>query len=92
MGLFDGYYDPDQFEASGGLLGRLLSLQRQLLYPDIDLATSSYQRSSWFGNFLDMPLSRSYVHALLWPPGTKLYYSGNLVDLPKAQRQSAEKV
>lgn len=40
MGLFDGYYDPDQFEASGGLLGRLLSLQRQegfLPHPDFDL-------------------------------------------------------
>ena len=29
MGLFDGYFDPQQFEASGGLLGRLMSLQRQ---------------------------------------------------------------
>jgi hypothetical protein len=27
MGLFDGYFDPDQFQDSGGLLGRLLSLQ-----------------------------------------------------------------
>jgi hypothetical protein len=29
MGLFDGYFDPQQFDTSGGLLGRLLSLQRQ---------------------------------------------------------------
>jgi hypothetical protein len=29
MGLFDGYFDPEQFQASGGLLGRLLSLQQQ---------------------------------------------------------------
>jgi hypothetical protein len=29
MGLFDGYFDPDQFQDSGGLLGRLLSLQRE---------------------------------------------------------------
>lgn len=29
MSLFDGYFDPDQFEPDGGLLGRLLSLQRQ---------------------------------------------------------------
>ncbi len=29
MGLFDNYFDPDQFEASGGLVGRLMSLQRQ---------------------------------------------------------------
>ena len=29
MGLFDGYFDPEQFDASGGLLGRLISLQRQ---------------------------------------------------------------
>ena len=28
MGLFDSYFDPDQFQDSGGLLGRLLSLQR----------------------------------------------------------------
>jgi hypothetical protein len=27
MGLFDSYFDPDQFQGSGGLLGRLLSLQ-----------------------------------------------------------------
>jgi hypothetical protein len=27
MGLFDHYYDPDRFEASGGLLGRLLSYE-----------------------------------------------------------------
>jgi hypothetical protein len=30
MGLLDGYYDPQQFADSGGLLGRLLSLQPQL--------------------------------------------------------------
>ena len=29
MGLFDGYFDPAQFQDSGGLLGRLLSLQQQ---------------------------------------------------------------
>ena len=29
MGLFDSYLDPDQFQDSGGLLGRLLSLQPQ---------------------------------------------------------------
>ena len=29
MGLFDSYFDPDQFEASGGLIGRLMSLQQQ---------------------------------------------------------------
>jgi hypothetical protein len=28
MGLFDGYVDPEQFRDSGGLLGRLLSLQQ----------------------------------------------------------------
>jgi hypothetical protein len=28
MGLFDGYFDPDQFRDSGGLLDRLLSLQQ----------------------------------------------------------------
>jgi hypothetical protein len=29
MGLFDSYFDPDQFQDSDGLLGRLLSLQPQ---------------------------------------------------------------
>jgi len=29
MGLFDGYFDPQQFRDGGGLLGRLLSLQQQ---------------------------------------------------------------
>src|SRR5436190_2684751 len=29
MALFDGYFDPDQFQDSGGLLGRLLSLPQQ---------------------------------------------------------------
>jgi hypothetical protein len=29
MGLFDGYFDPDQFGNGGGLLGRLLALQQQ---------------------------------------------------------------
>jgi hypothetical protein len=29
MGLFDGYFDQDQFQDGGGLLGRLLSLQQQ---------------------------------------------------------------
>jgi len=32
MGLFDGYFDPQQFQHSGGLLGRLLSLQPQDQY------------------------------------------------------------
>src|SRR6266702_5990096 len=34
MGLFDSYFDPEQFEASGGLLCRLTSLQRQQGRPD----------------------------------------------------------
>jgi hypothetical protein len=29
MGLFDGYFDQDQFQDGGGLLGRLLSLQQE---------------------------------------------------------------
>ncbi len=29
MGLFDSYFDPEQFQDSGGLVGRLLSLQQQ---------------------------------------------------------------
>jgi hypothetical protein len=46
MGLLDSYFDPDQFQASGGLLGRLLSLpQMQGLYQpgadDLDQAPSA---------------------------------------------------
>jgi hypothetical protein len=29
MGLFDGYFDPQQFGEGGGLLGRLVALQQQ---------------------------------------------------------------
>jgi len=29
MGLFDGYFDPEQFGEGGGLLGRLIALQQQ---------------------------------------------------------------
>lgn len=36
MGLFDDYFDPDQFQDSGGLLGRLLSLR-----PDLDSSQSN---------------------------------------------------
>ena len=37
MGLLDGYLDPEAFEARGGLLGRLRSLQRQLgMMPSAD--------------------------------------------------------
>ena len=35
MGLFDDYFDPEQFQDSGGLLGRLLSLRPQYR-PDAD--------------------------------------------------------
>jgi hypothetical protein len=30
MGLFDGYFDPEQFGEGGGLLARLRALQPQL--------------------------------------------------------------
>jgi hypothetical protein len=29
MGLFDSYFDPQQFQDSGGLVGRLLSLHQE---------------------------------------------------------------
>jgi hypothetical protein len=40
MGLFDGYFDPQQWPDSGGLLGRLLALQQQ---------QDQYQPDSNFG-------------------------------------------
>ncbi len=47
MGLFDGYFDPQQFGEGGGLLGRLLALQQsQSLYQpgaDLDEAPSAPQ-------------------------------------------------
>jgi hypothetical protein len=38
MGLFDSYFDPQQFGEGGGLLSRLIALQRQqgLYQPDAD--------------------------------------------------------
>jgi hypothetical protein len=42
MGLLDGYFDPQTFDASGGLLGRLLSLQRQQgILPDSEFDPQS---------------------------------------------------
>ena len=40
MGLFDDYVDPQQFGSGGGLLGRLLALQR---IPDQDQQGASFQ-------------------------------------------------
>jgi hypothetical protein len=48
MGLFDNYFDPDQFEASGGLLGRLQSLQRQQgLLPEADSDSAPPGSFTW---------------------------------------------
>jgi hypothetical protein len=42
MGLFDDYFDPQQFgEGGGGLLGRLLALQQQGQYRPSELSTPS---------------------------------------------------
>jgi|SRR5580693_6512350 hypothetical protein len=49
MGLFDGYFDPDQFGNGGGLLGRLLALQQQQRQyqpgENFDQASTAPQRS-----------------------------------------------
>lgn len=58
MGLFDGYFDPQQFADSGGLLGRLLSLR-----PDI---AQNQQQDTGF----DQPPSAPQAPAptpLFWP-------------------------
>jgi hypothetical protein len=50
MGLFDSYFDPEQFDASGGLLGRLISLQQRTPYaqdPRISVAGESASAVPW---------------------------------------------
>jgi hypothetical protein len=53
MGLLDGYFDPEQFQASGGLLGRLRSLQGYdgqygpVADPDSPNATANAQPPPW---------------------------------------------
>jgi len=46
MGLFDGYFDPQQFGEGGGLLGRLLALQpmQGLYQPDAGFRSAGF---SW---------------------------------------------
>jgi hypothetical protein len=46
MGLLDGYFDPDEFNPSGGLIGRLTSLQQQ---------QDQYQPSPGFGGSVGQP-------------------------------------
>lgn len=50
MGLFDDYFDPQQFEG-GGLLGRLLSLQQQ---------QGQYQPTGGFGEPDGQPAAVGY--------------------------------
>ena len=61
MGLFDGYFDPDQFQDSGGLLGRLLSLQQQ----GQDQSSDSFdpQASTDAGPPSSVPIPRSALPA-----------------------------
>ena len=53
MGLLDGYFDPEQFQASGGLLGRLRSLQGydgqygSVADPNSPNATANAQPPPW---------------------------------------------
>jgi hypothetical protein len=50
MGLFDGYFDPQQFNSGGGLLGRLLALQQ---FPD------QYQQNASFNQAAAAPHASS---------------------------------
>jgi hypothetical protein len=61
MGLFDGYFDPDQFQDSGGLLGRLLSLQQQGQYQPSD--SFDPQASTDAGPPSSVPMSRPALPA-----------------------------
>jgi hypothetical protein len=59
MGLFDGYFDPEQFGEGGGLLGRLLALQQQ---------QGQYQPSAGFDQVSSnpqTPLAASMLSPLL---------------------------
>ncbi len=74
MGLFDGYFDPDQFGNGGGLLGRLLALQQQ---------QGQYQPGESFGQTPAGP-RMSALAPLLWPnlPGNgKTPFAPQLPDL-----------
>jgi hypothetical protein len=56
MGLFDGYFDQDQFQDGGGLLGRLLSLQQQ---------QGQYQPGTGFDQVA--PVAQMAESAMPWP-------------------------
>jgi hypothetical protein len=45
MGLFDSYYDPDEFGARAGLLGRLLPLRRAKAFCRISMPTRHRRRA-----------------------------------------------
>jgi hypothetical protein len=57
MGLFDGYLNPEDFRDSGGLLGRLLSLQQQ---------QGQYQPGAGFDQASSIPETRAPM-PLPWP-------------------------
>lgn len=59
MGLFDGYVDPQQFARGGGLLGRLLALQR---FQDQDQPSAGFDQAS---SVPQMPSPASMLSPLL---------------------------
>jgi len=98
MGLFDSYFDPEQFQDSGGLLGRLLSLQPQ---------QGQYQPAAGFSSQADsasapaqptatpLPVPRPAMHGLpdAGPSRTlaigdyQMPQFGNVDPLPAGQQQ-----
>jgi hypothetical protein len=74
MALFDGYFNPQQFQDSGGLLGRLLSLQQQ---------QGQYQPSADF----DRASTAPPAPALLSMPSPMLPNYGQMSAVPQAPAQ-----
>src|SRR5579872_3052904 len=67
MGLFDDYFDPDQFQDSGGLFGRLRSLHPEL---DFSQAGAGGGAQAPFEGPVFAPLASSPPSALRTSPST----------------------
>jgi hypothetical protein len=75
MGLFDGYFEPQQFADSGGLLGRLLSLR-----PDL---AQNQRQDTGFDQLPSAPQAPAHT-PLLWPT---LPISGSMPFAPQLPAQ-----
>jgi len=86
MGLFDDSFDPNQFQDSGGLFGRLLSMR-----PDLDFSSlSGGGAQDPFGGSIGLPASLLSPALQVAPIGaTDLALSNPPVAPPAAAPQNA---